>query len=452
VGEETMSAASPQTISKVLKDEAQRLSGRAEDYDSLLALVGNARLCLLGEASHGTHEFYRERAEVTKRLIKEKGYTAVAVEADWPDAFRVNRYVRGLGDDKNADEALGGFKRFPTWMWRNTVVVDFVEWLRDYNASLPQNAARVGFYGLDLYSLYTSIEAVLGYLKKVDPEAASRARYRYSCFEHFSEDTQAYGYAANFGLTESCERDVIEQLVELRRRAADYANRDGRVAQDEFFFAEQNARLVLNAERYYRTMFHGRVESWNLRDRHMAETLDALINHLSSQGDPARVAVWEHNSHLGDARATYMADYGELNVGQLVRERYGREAVLVGFTTYTGTVTAASDWDGPAERKRVRPALENSYENLFHQQSIGNFLLSLKTGPAAVALRQPRLERAIGVIYLPQTERQSHYFDARLSEQFDAVIHFDETRALEPLEREALWESGEPPETYPTGV
>src|SRR5712664_2413772 len=262
-------------------------------------------------------------------------------------------------------------------MWRNTVVVDFVEWLRDYNASLPPNAARVGFYGLDLYSLYTSIESVLSYLNKIDPEAAKRARYRYSCFEHFAEDTQAYGYAANFGIAESCEREVIDQLIELRRRAADYASRDGRVAQNEFFFAEQNARLIINAERYYRSMFRGRVESWNLRDRHMAETLDALVSHLNAQGQAAKVAVWEHNSQLGDARATYMADYGELNVGQLVREKYGDEAILIGFTTYTGTVTAASNWDGPAERKRVRPALKESYEALFHETGNANFLLTL---------------------------------------------------------------------------
>lgn len=447
-----MSVAGGKMISNAIEAAAQSLSGRSHDYDPLLTVIGKARLCLLGEATHGTHEFYRERAEITKRLIKEKGFNAVAVEADWPDAFRVNRYVRGLSDDKDANEALGGFKRFPTWMWRNTVVLDFVEWLRDYNSSLPANAPRAGFYGLDLYSLYTSIEAVLGYLKAIDPEAARRALYRYSCFEQFAEDTQAYGYAANFGLTESCERDVVEQLVELRRRAADYASRDGRVAQDEFFFAEQNARLVLNAEKYYRTMFRGRVESWNLRDSHMAETLDALISHLSSQGQAAKVVVWEHNSHLGDARATYMREYGELNVGQLVRERYGGESVLVGFTTHSGTVTAASDWDGPAERKRVRPALVESYEHVFHEVPQRNFLLTLKDGPAANELRETRLERAIGVIYLPQTERQSHYFEARLADQFDAVIHFDETRALEPLERYALWESSEPPETFPTGV
>ena len=448
-----MSAAKIQLVSNAIRQGSQPLSGAAQAYDSLLALVGDGRLCLIGEATHGTHEFYRERAEITKRLIKEKGFTAVAVEADWPDAFRVNQYVRAISDDKNADEALSGFKRFPTWMWRNTVVLDFVEWLRDYNSSLPPTAPRVGFYGLDLYSLYTSIEAVLNYLSKVDPDAAKRARYRYSCFEHYNEDTQAYSYAANFGLTETCEREVIEQLIELRRRAAEYASRDGRVAQDEFFFAEQNARLVLNAERYYRTMFLGRVDSWNLRDQHMAETLDALITHLTRQREPAKVALWEHNSHLGDARATYMADHGELNVGQLVRQRYGRDATLVGLTTYKGTVTAASNWDGPAERKRVRPALAGSYEALLHETLDGDFFLPLSVNESlSEALLGPQLERAIGVIYLPQTERQSHYFDARLSQQFDCVIHLDETAALEPLERYALWETGEPPETFPTGI
>ena len=448
-----MSTANLNIMTDTVRETARALAGETSDYDPLLKLVGAARFCLLGEATHGTDEFYRERAEITKRLIAEKGFAAVAVEADWPDAFRVNRYVRGMSDDKNADAALGGFKRFPTWMWRNRVVLDFIEWLRAYNDALPANAQRVGFYGLDLYSLYTSIEAVLGYLDKIDPQAAKRARYRYSCFEHFGENTQAYGYATSFGMTEPCEREVVTQLVELRRRAADYAARDGRIARDEFFFAEQNARLVKNAEEYYRTMFRGRVESWNLRDRHMAETLDALIAHLDAQGTQAKVAVWEHNSHLGDARATYMADYGELNVGQLVRQRYGREAVLVGFTTYTGTVTAASNWDEPAERKRVRPALSGSYEALFHEVGLPKFLLSLRDGgEAASALRGPLLERAIGVIYLPQTERQSHYFDARLSEQFDAVIHLDETHALEPLERHALWETGEPPETFPTGM
>jgi erythromycin esterase-like protein len=441
-------------MKEALVEAAMPLEGGVGDYDELLLrTVGDARFCLLGEASHGTHEFYRERAEITKRLIVEKGFTAVAVEADWPDALRVNNYVRGRGADSSADEALRGFGRFPTWMWRNRVVLEFVEWLREYNANLPEGVPRVGFYGLDLYSLYTSIEAVLGYLERVDPEAAKRARYRYSCFEHYGEDTQAYGYAATFGMTESCEGEVINQLTELRRRAGEYAHRDGHIAEDEYFSAEQNARLIKNAEEYYRSMFRGRVDSWNLRDRHMAETLDALVAHHARQGQQARVAVWEHNSHLGDARATEMGEAGEWNVGQLVRERYGREAVLVGFTTYTGTVTAASDWGSPPERKRVRPGLAGSYEALFHEVGLERFLLIMRDNArVSEILRGPKLERAIGVIYLPRTERMSHYFQARLAEQFDAVIHLDETRALEPLERSEHWAGGEPPETYPSGL
>jgi erythromycin esterase-like protein len=449
-----MAEAKRARVAEVVRAAARPLEGAAGDYDALLGLVGAARLVLLGEASHGTHEFYAERAAVTRRLIEEKGFTAVAVEADWPDAYRVNRYVRGESEDRDAHEALGGFRRFPTWMWRNTVVVEFVEWLRAYNDALPAPATKVGFYGLDLYSLYTSIEAVLGYLDRVDPEAARRARGRYSCFEHFGEDTTAYAYAAAYGGAESCEPGVVEQLVELRRRASELAGRDGRVARDEFFHAEQNARLVKNAEEYYRSMFRGRVNSWNMRDRHMAETLDALVAHLSSEGRAAKVAVWEHNSHLGDARATEMGEGGEWNVGQLVRERYARDCFLVGFTTHSGTVTAAQDWDEPGRRRRVRPALEGSYEALFHDAEPGRFMLDLREeGAARELLSRPRLERAIGVVYRPETERLSHYFHARLAGQFDAVLHFDETRAVEPLEPSVHWEAGEePPETYPTGI
>jgi erythromycin esterase-like protein len=441
-------------LAGAVREAAHPLTGGATDYDPLMELISDARFVLLGEASHGTHEFYRERAQITKRLITEKGFTAVAVEADWPDAYRVNRYVRARGDDADSVDALSGFKRFPTWMWRNADVLDFVGWLRAHNDALPRSAAKVGFYGLDLYSLHASMEAVLGYLDKIDPEAAERARYRYSCFDHFGEDTQAYGYAAGFGLAESCEGEVISQLVELRRRAAEYASRDGRVAEDELFFAEQNARLVKNAEEYYRSMFRGRVSSWNLRDRHMVETLHALVAHLDGQTEGgAKAVVWAHNSHLGDARATQMGERGEWNVGQLVREKYGGESVLVGFSTYMGSVTAASDWDAPAERKRVRPALKDSYEALFHEAGIPRFLISLRgEGEAATTLGEPRLERAIGVIYRPETERQSHYFHARLPAQFDAVLHFDETRAVEPLERTARWETGEVPETFPSGV
>ena len=436
---------------RAIRENAHAVTDSRRDYEPLMELVGNSRFTLLGEASHGTHDFYHTRAQITQWLIKEKGYSAVAVEADWPDAHRVNRYVQGRSDDADAVEALGSFKRFPTWMWRNTDVVEFIAWLREYNDDLPEGSRKVGFYGLDLYSLHASARAVLDFLDKVDPEAAQRARYRYACFEHFGEDTQAYGYAARFGLSKSCEDEVVNQLVEMQKRAADLANRDGHLDPDAFFIAEQNARLVANAERYYRSMFESQIGSWNLRDQHMVETLDALVNHLGARS--AKVALWAHNSHLGDARATQMGASGELNVGQLVRQRHGEDTVLVGFTTHTGTVTAASNWDGPAERKRVRAALSGSYESLFHAAGVSNFLLILRGATwLSGVLNQEMLERAIGVIYLPESERVSHYFQARLANQFDAVIHLDETRAVEPLERTSQWEAGEFPETYPFAV
>ncbi len=432
---------------------ARPLKGEASDYDPLLDAAGDARLVLLGEASHGTHEFYRERAQITKRLIQERDLQAVAVEADWPDAYRVNRYVRGMSEDVDANEALSGFRRFPTWMWRNTDAVEFVEWLRAHNDGLPQGAPKCGFYGLDLYSLHASMKAVLHFLEKVDPEGARRARERYACFDHLGEGGQIYGFLTGTGLARSCEEEAVSQLVELQRRAMAYAQHQGGSPEDEVFYSEQNARVVKNAEAYYRSMFLQEVSSWNLRDRHMAETLDALAAHLDRQGGRAKIAVWAHNSHLGDARATEMGERGELNLGQLVREKYGREALLVGFTTHHGTVTAASEWDAPAECKRARPALPGSYEALFHDTGLARFLLILREGDElAKGLREPRLERAIGVIYRPETERMSHYFRARLPDQFDAVLHFDETRTVEPLERTAGWDAGEVPETFPFAV
>jgi erythromycin esterase-like protein len=440
------------TSVQALRDAAHPLTGASADFDPLLRRIGGSRLVLIGEASHGTHEFYRIRAEITKRLIREQGFSAVAIEGDWPDAYRVNRWVRGRGDDGDAEQALGGFTRFPQWMWRNADVLDFVGWLRAHNDRRPE-AERVGFYGLDLYSLHASMQAVLTYLRLVDPEAAARAEQRYACFDHVAEDPQEYGYTIAMGLTPSCEREVIAQLVELRRSAAEYARRDGRLAPDDLFYAEQNARLVRNAERYYRAMFGSRTESWNLRDRHMAETLDSLLGFLAGAPGGAKVVVWAHNSHLGDARATEMGTAGELNLGQLVRRMHPADCALIGFSTYSGTVTAASNWDEPAERKTVRPALADSYEALFHETGLGNFLIDLRAENEAVRLLQtPRLQRAIGVIYRPQTERLSHYFHARLPSQFDAVLHYDTTRAVEPLERTGLWERGELPETYPTAL
>ena len=422
----------------------------------LFDLVGDAQLVLIGEASHGTSEFYAARAQITRRLIEDRGFGAVAAEADWPDAYRVNRYVRGGGDDATAEEALRGFERFPTWMWRNAAVLDFVGWLREHNGRPGRDErAKAGFYGLDLYSLYRSVHEVISYLDRVDPAAADRARKRYACFDQFSDDdAQVYGFAAAFGAGEECEREVVAQLVDLQRHAVEYARRDGLMADDELFYAEQNARTVRAAEEYYRAMFSGRVSSWNLRDRHMADTLDALAGHLTRQrGAPAKIVVWAHNSHLGDARATETAARGELNVGQLVRERHPGDCRLIGFTTYTGTVTAASDWEGPAERKWVRPALADSVEELLHEVGEKGFMLRFGAASgSADALCSARLERAIGVIYRPETERQSHYFGARVADQFDAVIHIDETRAVEPLERTARWQEGEAPETYPFAV
>lgn len=439
-------------LARAIAEKAVALNDEIDVADEILTLIGDAQFVLLGEASHGTHEFYKMRAEITKRLIKEKDFSAVAVEADFPDAYRVNRYIRGASSDRSADDALSDFERYPLWMWRNREVLQLVEDLREINSGKSE-PEKVGFYGIDLYSLHSSMEAVLEYLDKVDPEAARRARYRYSCFEDFGDDPQHYGYAASFDLSKSCEDEAVRQLVELQRRAAEYANRDGFVARDEFFFAEQNARLVKNAEEYYRQMFRGRVSSWNLRDRHMTETIQALAAHLEQQNQSAKIVVWAHNSHLGDARATDMGERGEWNVGQLARQKFGRETVrLIGFTTYTGTVTATSNWDEPAQLKRVRPGLHDSYELLFHETEIPDFFLNLQDERIREILSRPRLERAIGVIYRPETERISHYFHATLAEQFDGVIHFDRSRAVAPLDKVASWSHEDAPETFPEGI
>jgi erythromycin esterase-like protein len=397
-----------------------------DGIELLLERAAGKRFVLIGEATHGTHEFYALRAEVTKRLIDEHDFCAVAAEADWPDAYRVDRYVRGARDDPSADEALSGFKRFPTWMWRNTVVLEFVDWLRERR--------RAGFYGLDLYSLRSSMQAVVRYLEQTDPEAAKRARERFGCFDRFhaEHDGQSYGYATARGGAEPCEDEVVAQLVELLGRPSEEGGR---------FAAEQNARVVVNAERYYRAMFRGRASSWNLRDTHMADTLDALAAHLDGP-----IVVWAHNSHLGDARATELSRRGEVNLGQLVRERHPGETLLVGLTTYDGTVTAAADWDAPAERKRVRPGLPGSWEAHLHEQ--GDVALAADDP----AIRGERLQRAIGVIYRPETERQSHYFAAFPAQQFDLLFHLDRTSALEPLELAGEWAEGEVPETYPFAV
>jgi protein-L-isoaspartate(D-aspartate) O-methyltransferase len=420
-----------------LPDLAEPDFGRAADH------FGDARVVLMGEATHGTSEFYRARAELTKRLIVEHGFTVIAVEADWPDAARIDRYVRGRADGAAGEAA---FTRFPTWMWRNAEVMALVDWLHSYNQTIAAPEQRIGFYGLDLYSLNASIAGVLHYLDRHDPEAAQVARERYGCLTPWQHDPASYGRAAlRFGFR-TCERAVLAMLRDLLQGRLDDAATDGEC----FLDAAQNARLVAAAERYYRTMYYGAAESWNLRDRHMFETLQAV---LGARGSDTKAIVWAHNSHIGDARATEMGKIrDELNIGQLCREAYGAEACLLGFGTDRGTVAAASDWDGPMEIKDVQPAHEDSYEWLCRESGRERFLLDLRAqGPDELryALLQPRLERAIGVIYRPETELLSHYFEAQLPRQFDAWLWFEETSAVTPLAADELAQA---PETYPFGI
>jgi erythromycin esterase-like protein len=407
---------------------AQPLTGADDDFDALLEQVGDARVVLLGEATHGTHEFYEARAEITKRLVTEHGFTAVAVEADGPEAAPVNAYVRGVGGASTATEALAAFDDFPTWMWRNADVLGLVEWLHEYNRSRPPEGAHVGFYGVDLQTLGPAIEGVTRFLDQVDPAAAARARARYACFSPYEDDPAAYGESVASGSAPGCTSQAAQQVQEFETHQAAWSSEAG---AEGFFGAAQNARLVQGAERYFRSLFDYGVSSWNLRDTYMAGVVGALLSRAG--GPPARVVVWAHNSHVGDARATERAEHGELNLGQLARQRWGGDAALVGFTTHTGTVVAASEWGAAPEVKAVRPALVGSYEHLFHEVGVPAFYVHLQ-GAVAEALRPPRLERAIGVIYLPETERTSHYFQATLSGQFDAVVHYDETRAVDPLD------------------
>ena len=415
-----------------IRSQATLLRGDLGDYDDVVARAGQSHCVLLGEATHGTDEFYRMRAEISRRLIEEKHFDAVAVEGDWPDCHRLNRYVRGDGEDASARQSMGDFLRFPRWMWRNTVVLDFVEWLRAHNASRPREA-QAGFYGMDMYSMYRSADAVVEYLDDVDHEQAMLARHQYAALDHV-RDPQRYGYEAVAGLRPDCSAAVRQRLVQLMRRAEDYRKRDDPDAADAYFFAERNAYVVANAEKYYRAMFGSRAISWNLRDAHMTQTLLALQKHLQAQGREGRVIVWAHNSHIGDARATEMSLAGEYNLGQLVRQNMPTDSTfLIGFTTYTGTVMAAREWGGEAESRPVRPAVAGSCEHLFRDTGLEAFYLPLQ-GDVATQLEPPLLERAIGVLYLPETERTSHYFRACVPAQFDALFHLDETHAIEPLD------------------
>lgn len=433
----------------VLRHSIIPLTEDMQGYQPLIDAAEGKAFVLIGEATHGTAEFYRMRTDITRRLIVEKGFDAVAIEGDWPDVYRVNRYALHRSHDMNADQALSDFRRFPAWLWRNDEVEDFVEWLRDANV---QKKNPAGFYGLDLYSMTSSIGAIVDYLQKVDPAAAAMARERYGCFGQFINDPQSYGYAIAAGVWDACEQEVVDQLMDLQRKARMYIEHGDDIMDEEYFSAWQNARLVRNAENYYRALFRGRTNTWNLRDQHMFETLEQLSEYYTRiRGRQARIVVWAHNSHLGNAAATDMALRDEINLGQLVSKKHGQDVLRIGFSTSHGTVTAASAWDGPAEQKDLRPPLEGSYEELFSRLRTPRFLLDLRD-PAA-RLMQKRLERFIGVIYHPETERLSHYFHADMPEQFDFMIYIDRTTALTPLpHRTTILHGGVLDETYPSGL
>ena len=407
-------------------------------FGKLFDRFGNKRVVLLGEASHGTSEFYQARAAITRRLIERHGFTIVAVEADWPDAAAINRQVRGLPPSSQSGPP---FQRFPTWMWRNTDVAAFTDWLTTHNRTARTPA---GFYGLDIYNMRAAIAGVLSYLDKVDPEAAAVARQRYACLTPWQHEPGAYGRAVLTAGYHTCEEEVIRQCREMLMREFDYAQRDS----DEFLDAAQNARLVASAEHYYRIMYYGGAEAWNLRDRHMFETLENL---LDWQGPDAKAVVWAHNSHIGDARATAMGwSRDEFNIGQLVRERFGDECALIGMGTHAGTVACASDWDEAMEIKPVRPSRQDSNERLCHDSHLPRFLLDFTRERAlARRLQDERLERFIGVIYRPETELESHYVEVSLPRQFDALLWFDETHAVEEIGPE---HHQGVPDTYPFGV
>lgn len=434
---------SGRSLAQMIADAADPLPDIDDpEFGAVLDRYADKRVVLLGEASHGTSEFYRARAAITRHLIENHGFTIVAAEADWPDAAVINRHVR---HEKAREDAEPAFTRFPTWMWRNTVVEGLVEWMRSHNATVLDADRKVGFYGLDIYNMRSSIEAVLAYLDDVDPEAARIARERYGCLTPWQHDPATYGRAVLTQGYRDCEDQVVQQLRDLLERRLDYEAQDG----NEFLDAAQNARLVKSAERYYRIMYYGGAESWNLRDTHMFETLEHL---LEAKGPDAKAVVWAHNSHIGDARATEMgAVRDEINIGQLCRETFGDDAALIGFGTHKGTVAAATDWGGDMEVKEVRPSRDDSFERVCHDVDVPQFLLDLKRDEAVHRrLTEQRLERFIGVIYRPETELQSHYAAASLAQQFDAWVWFDETRAITPLDTDKTREGV--PDTYPFGL
>lgn len=418
-------------------------------------LIGDARIVLMGEATHGTTEFYQARMSLSRYLIEKKGFQAIAVEGDWASVFPIHDYCQGRHPLANATQALSQFKRFPSWMWRNTEMVEFIKQLRLYNNGTQNRAEKVGFYGLDLYGLGESIEAIIDSLKRYDPELAKKAVERYACFDHMPFDAQRYAYLTDKSLKNSCLHEVTRQLLDTYRMVYGRLNLDNDLHEKERqFYVTQNARVISNAEHYYRSLFEPHHVTWNIRDQHMVDTLQNIISHIETlTNKPAKVIVWAHNSHVGNALATEMSERQEVNVGQLVRERFNTSVFSLGFSTAIGSVTAASNWGGDTKYLSINPPIHGGYERLFHQLKEKNFLLNLLEDTRLTHLLQvPQLQRAIGVIYRPDTERMSHYYFSRLAYQFDAMIHFDQTHALTPLKHHTTHRKDtELPETYPSG-
>ncbi len=433
-------------VISLIQDEAHPLISSVSDWDPILTQIGDRSIVLMGEATHGTHEFYKARAELTQRLIEEKGFSALAIEADWPDALALNSFILRDHDESHIMETFSAFQRFPMWMWRNSEFLRLVEWLNLHN-SKEKTAHQVSLFGIDLYSLYRSMGEVIRYLERIDYASARHARELYSCFDHAGGDPVRYGRLVRIEAQESCESAAIEAaklLFSSKITKGDLRVHAGTLHEDELFYAQRHAELVRNAESYYRNLFSPVVNTWNVRDRHMASTVDHILKHLESRGRNPKIIVWAHNSHVGDDRATEMGKRGQWNIGQLLREMHPEKTFNLGFTTFEGTVMAAREWDEPPELRNVNPALPESFEGLFHRTGLNDFYLDLTRDSVREPLNESRLERAIGVIYAPETERFSHYFHARLAEQFDGVIHFDRTSAVDPLDRVPVPELADP--------
>lgn len=414
-----------------------------DPLDQLMGAIGDARIVLLGEASHGTHEYYTTRAKISRRLIEEKGFNFIAVEGDWPDCYQVNRYIKGWRDSgETARRVLHEFDRWPTWMWANWEVVALAEWLKKHNRERPEGR-KAGFYGLDVYSLWESMDALMAHLKEFHPESLSDAYQALTCFEPFNREGQEYAWFTRFA-GEDCEDEVVEVLTNLRKNPARYPD-----DPEAHFNAEQNAQVAVGAERYYRTMVRADGESWNVRDIHMADSLDRFLKH---HGPDSKAIVWEHNTHVGDARFTDMAESGMINIGQLARERYGEGSVfIVGFGSYEGSVIAGSKWGAPMQKMRVPEAEDGSWESHIHRAQPGDQLLISRDFKGLESFQSPRGHRAIGVVYDPDMERYGNYVPTFLARRYDAFIHLDQTSALHPLHI-SEHAGAEPPETYPWGV